>query len=130
MNGWKETINNFARQVGAECHPMLIGAKLNKDNCFTLNNKLLVIKVSLIPKPWWGLHTKATDKIKNENGFLVLLVSENEGWVLTGREVRDRIENESWRVASDEVQYKIHRRDLPNQRHFSAPEEFLQALQS
>jgi hypothetical protein len=130
MTAWKETIDNFAGQVGAERYPILIGAKLNGDNCFTLKNKLLVIKVSLIRNPWWGLHTKAAEKIKSENGVLVLLVSQNEGWVLTAREVSDRIKGESWRVASDDVQYKIHLRDLPNQRHFFTSEEFLQAVQS
>jgi hypothetical protein len=125
MKDWKETISNFARQVGAERHPILIGAKLNRDNCFTLKNKLLVVKISLGCEPWWGLHTKAADTIKAENGVLVLLVSENEGWVLTAREASDRIKDELWRVASDGVQYKIHPRHLPDKGHFSKPEEFL-----
>ena len=126
MKSWKEQINQFANSVSAENRPSLIGAKVNSDNCFSLNNRLLVVKVSLIGKPWWGLHTDAADKLNAENGHLVLLDSLNAGWTLPASEVTRRIENGTWHLASDHVQYKIHPRDLPSDRHFGTPQEFLE----
>jgi hypothetical protein len=128
MSIWKEAIDSFARKVGAEKHPIVIGAKVNRDNVFRLKDKLLIVKINLTDEPWWGLHAHAAETIEAENGFLVLLLSDVEGSLLTAREVNERIEDASWRLASDGLQYKIHPRDLPRHSHFSSPGQFLAAI--
>lgn len=97
-------------------------------NCFFLNNKVLISKMSRKTKPFRGVGKKYLDLLDGRfEYFLVLLASSNEGWVFSETEVKRNMANDTGRLAKDR-NCKIHV-PLPDHNSFSSPERFLQMVE-
>jgi hypothetical protein len=96
-----------------------------RPNYFVFNKKAMIVKISRIEKPFWGVGKKYIDIFNSQDDYyLVLLVSSREGWVFTKSEVNSRIINEQWKLEGKKTDYKIHF-PLPDRNSFFSPENFL-----
>ena len=96
-----------------------------RPNYFFFDGKFMIVKISRSQKPFWGVGKKYIDLLdKNDDYFLVLLCSPNEGWMFVKSEINAHIRNNSWKLREKDNQYKINS-PLPDKNSFASPEDFL-----
>jgi hypothetical protein len=83
-----------------------------------------MVKISRIEKPFWGIGKDFIDFLDNSDYFLVLLVSNREGWLFSKTEVNSNIKNKKWNLREADNNYKIHT-PLPDRNSFYSPDNFL-----
>ena len=121
----KDEIAQFAESVGAD---LLQGqAIFRRPNYFRRNDRILIVKISRLMKPFWGVQKKVIDEVSDSNYMVVLLTSSKDGWLFFEEEVRQNIAEDRWRLASDD-NYKINT-PLPDQNAFCSIEQFLQKIE-
>lgn len=124
-------IKQFVDAVGAKAplagseHYALFRRFFKRQNYFTLNKRLLVVKISRSDRPFWGL-TKAIIEFLNElNDYsVVLLISPTEGWVFSKSQVNAHIRSGRWALRDADGNYKINM-PLPDSNMFSTVSRFL-----
>ncbi len=93
-------------------------------NYFLLNGSILIVKISRSSPPFWGLSKRIVEIVNNfENFYLILLISEREGWVFSKSEVNLKINDGKWKPGHDN-EYKINL-PLEDRFSFSSPKAFL-----
>ena len=98
-----------------------------RSNYFVLNGSLLIVKISRKSRPFWGVGKRIVEIVNNlEKYYLVLLVSEREGWVFSKSEVNLKIDSGKWKPGRD-GDYKINV-PLEGRFSFSSPKTFLTKL--
>jgi len=103
-----------------------------RNNYFVLGkNHFLIIKISRIERPFWGLGKKVFElfnSLTKESGnyFLVALVSNKSGWVLSKNEILRGISNESLSYSERTQEYKII--DLKDRQGFTSIENFMKKI--
>lgn len=103
---------------------------VRRPNYFILNEYFLIVKISRVKNPWWGVDADYLDKLNDWEGqyLLVLLVSANEGWVYTKDEINDNIYNGLWRYREKDYNYKIHYHKLKDINSFPSQRQFLKKI--
>ena len=126
-------IQEFSQAIGAVTPPpgsedySTFKSIFKRSNYFLLGNKFLMVKISRLEKPFWGIGKKFIDFLNNTDYFLVLLVSNREGWVFSKAEVNSNINNKKWNLREADNNYKIHS-PLPDRNSFYSPEKFLEKI--
>ena len=125
-------IKQFVEAVGAKVplagseHYTLFRRVFKRQNYFTLNKRLLVVKISHSDRPFWGLTKAIIDFINElEDYSVVLLTSSTEGWVFSKSQVNGYIRSGRWALREADGNYKINM-PLPDSNMFSTPSRFLQ----
>jgi hypothetical protein len=99
-----------------------------RHNYFFLKSCFLIVKISRIPKPFWGLGKEFIDFANQlDNYFVVLLVSPREGWVFSKSEVNANIRSERWKLREAHNNYKIGP-SLPDRNIFTGKTRFYEKL--
>jgi hypothetical protein len=126
-----DEIKEFAMAIGAkEPAPQDKNYKLfrqvfKRSNYFIFEGKLAIIKISRSIKPFWGVGKEYIEFLNNtENYFLILLVSNREGWVFTKAEINSNISSATWKLREADKNYKINV-PLPDKNSFVTPAHFL-----
>ena len=105
-------------------------ALFKRSNYFSFNGKFMIVKISRIKKPFWGVRKELVDLFNSFNSqdeyYLVFLVSPRVGWVFTKSEVNAHIRSKRWKLAKDN-NYKIHV-PLPESNSFFSPRNFLKKV--
>lgn len=115
----REMINSFASAIRAA--PL---RGLGR-NCYELSSSPLYIKAGT--SFFWGLTKNRLEAIERlGHYFVVFLVSPDEGWVFSSREVNRRIADEVWKLAGD-GDYKVNG-PLPDVSRFTAHKQFLEII--
>jgi len=131
----QDEIAQFAASIRAK-RMLNIGSNrtlFSRPNYYQIPSGRLIIKISRSQRPknpFWGVGAAQIDVLDlgGRPYFLVLLVSEKEGWVFSADEVQKFITSDKWRLAGDS-NYKINM-PLPNANAFLSPEQFLQKISS
>jgi len=124
-----EEINEFARAIGAVTpspqseYYSTFRSLFKRSNYFLLSGKFLMIKISRTDKPFWGIGKDFVDLLNNFDYFLILLVSNKEGWVFSKAEVSSNINSKKWRLREADNNYKINP-PLPDRNSFHSPQDF------
>ena len=130
-------IREFIDSIGAsepnrsEKNYDLFRTVFKRSNYFRLNSKFLIIKVSRIEKPFFGVSKDILDILDDMNignYFLVLLVSNSEGWIYSKSEIKTNINSSVWKASEKDNNYKIHYATLRDYNLFASPLEFLNIL--
>jgi hypothetical protein len=96
-----------------------------RQNYFTLNNQLLVVKISRSKKPFWGLTKSIIDFLNGLNEYsVVLLTSPTEGWVFSKSQVNAHVGSGRWALREADGNFKINM-PLPDSNMFSTVSRFL-----
>jgi hypothetical protein len=95
-------------------------------NYFNLNDRFLVVKISRIDPPFWGLGKAFIEKL--EDYSLVLLIPGHRGWVFSKSEVDAHIRRLAWRLCESDNNYKIHHRHMPKSNAFAGASSFFRKL--
>jgi hypothetical protein len=107
-------IREFTQEIGAtkpqpnEKGYELFKSVFRRSNYFRHQKGFMIIKISRIENPFWGVGKKYIDFLNETdvNYFLVLLESNKSGYVFTKREINRMIKRKKWKVAKDD-NYKI-----------------------
>lgn len=103
-------------------------ATFRRPNYFLFNGKFMIVKISRIKKPFWGVGKNYIDLLNSlDDYYLVLLISPREGWVFTKSEVNAQIKSGRWHLREADNNYKIHY-PLPDSNSFFSPRNFLKKL--
>lgn len=103
-------------------------AIFKRSNYFLFNGKFIIVKISRIKKPFWGVGKDFIDLLNSlDDYYLVLLISPREGWVFAKSEVNAHIKNGRWNLREADNNYKIHY-PLPDSNSFFSPKSFLKKL--
>ena len=113
-------------QPGKEVYPMF-RRFFPRSNYFLLGGKFLLVKISRSQRPFWGIGKKFVDILNQFDFFLVLLVSEREGWAFSKSEVNSNIDSHRWPHRQKDDNYKINP-PLPDKNSFSNPRAFLNKI--
>ena len=90
-------------------------------NYFMHSSGFLVIKLSRIKKPFWGLTREIMETLNRHFSYnLILLVSASQGWIFSKTEIIHNLESKHWSLDSKGEQYKIHP-PLPDSNIFFGP---------
>lgn len=129
-----DEVKNFAKAIGAT-RPQR-GDKnyktsqliFRRSNYYKHSQGFMIIKISRIEKPFWGVGKFYIDFLNDLkiSFFLVLLDSEKSGYVFNEKEVNRFIDRKEWRLASDD-NYKISV-PLPDRYYFKNKEMFLRTI--
>ncbi len=123
-------ISLFSQGIGASLLKLDIeGIELFKrDYYFKVNGKVLIVKISRSRKPFYGVNGTLIDLLNNiDNYYLVLLVSEKEGWVYSKSEINSNIRNGVWRLRKADNNYKINYGTLRDNNLFTSHAHFLKS---
>jgi hypothetical protein len=100
-----------------------------RDNYFKVNGKVLIVKISRSRKPFYGVNGTLIGLLNNlDNYYLVLLVSETEGWIYSKSEINSNIQNGVWRLREDDNNYKINYGTLRENNLFTSHAQFLEII--
>ena len=130
-------IKEFIESIGAsepsrdEEHYDVFRKTFKRSNYFRLKGTLLVVKISRSKKPFFGVSKDIIDlldKMSSINYYLVLLVSNSEGWIYSKSETKNNIDNYMWRLSSNDNNYKINYYTLKDDNLFTSPYDFLNKL--
>ena len=124
-------VQRFATAVGAKRMILDIGIDEEKlfvkPNYYQLSDCRLVIKISRSKRPFWGVGVKQITILEQQGKYyLILLVSDKEGWFFSNREVAQSIHSNVWNIAHDN-NYKINM-PLPDANAFSSPGQLLRKI--
>lgn len=124
-------IERFVDAIGAKVplagseHYSLFRRMFKRQNYFTLNNQLLVVKISRSEKPFWGLTKAIIDFLNELNDYsVVLLTAPTEGWVFSKSQVNGHVGSGRWALREADGNYKINM-PLPDGNMFSTVSRFL-----
>ena len=99
-----------------------------RSNYFILNETFIIIKISRSAKPFWGVGKKYIDLLNStENYFLILLVSNREGWFFDKSQINNNIEKGRWNLREKDNNYKINF-PLPDKNSFNSPSNLLNKI--
>ncbi|MHB1953663.1 MAG: hypothetical protein ACYCOU_07905 [Sulfobacillus sp.] len=102
-------------------------ARFRMHNYFLHPSGLLVIKLSRLKVPFWGLGKDIVDFLNGSVSYSVILLrSASQGWAFSKAEVNHSIQHKEWRLESTGQQYKIH--EPPSAKMFFGPKGCLQKL--
>ena len=129
----------FAEAIGAKDLKEIFSSSefrgiFKRRNYFLIGTEqYLIIKVSRSKKPFWGIGKDFIELFntlteKSGNYFLVALVSNTSGWVLSKRELLSSIANESLSYAERGNQYKLNFHNLKDNQSFHSPKRFLKII--
>jgi hypothetical protein len=121
-----DEVTIFAEKIGASNAPPVAKQFLHGRNLFFINNNVLVIKISRSKRPFWGINKDYKDFLH----FLILLISENSGYIYSKREVDQKIKSLEWNLQASDNNYKINYNDGFYRNKFSSPEECLAKMNS
>jgi hypothetical protein len=133
-------IKKFTESVGAtplRSKDIIYSDKVfRRSNYFLLNGVCLIIKLSRIKSPFWGLGEQIINYLNSlkelNNYYLVLLTSEKAGWVFSKSQINNNIENGLWPTAVKEYgegfEYKIHSSALKDEDSFSTYNQFFEKI--
>ena len=88
-----DEIQDFAQAIGATApqpdseHYSTFKAIFKRSNYFLLGGKFVIIKISRLEKPLWGIGTAFIDLLNNFDYLLILLTSNREGWAFSKEEM-------------------------------------------
>lgn len=100
-----------------------------RHNYFILRGRFLIVKISRIERPFWGLGKDFVDFVnKLNNYYVVLLTSPREGWVFSKADVNANIRGDRWRLRDKDNNYKIHP-PLPDRNAFAGKTRFYEKLE-
>jgi hypothetical protein len=114
-------IANFADVIGARA-----SRAYRTRNYFELDGRFLIVKISRIDPPFWGLGKSFVEKL--DDYFLVLLIPGHKGWLFPKTEVDAYIQRYTWRLCESDNNYKIHHHDLPESNAFADAASFARKL--
>ena len=129
----KSEVLQFAESIGAsdlsqKLRETEYRVLFKRRNYFYLKgNNFLIIKISKNKiRPFWGVGKKFLDlfDILTQDGgnyFVVTLVSNRSGWVLSKRELNSLIEDGSLSYSEKQEEYKINNYNLKDKNGFAAP---------
>jgi len=129
-------IKEFALNIGAT-EPMP-GEKnyatfrkiFKRSNYFILDDRIIIIKISRSVKPFWGVGKRYIDFLNHsDNYFLILLVSNREGWFFSKLQINNNIEIGKWNLRKQDNNYKINP-PLPDRNSFTSPLNFLEKVRN
>lgn len=131
----EKEIKEFVETVGAtEPKPSdenysLFRSIFKRPNYFKLNGKFFIVKISRSNKPFFGVGKPYIELLNLiDNYFLVLLVSEREGWIYSKAELNSNITNKVWRLNDKDDNYKINYYTLKDRNLFTSHSEFLRKI--
>ena len=127
-----QEIQTFVNSIGA----VEIDSELRKffirENYFTFpeTENLLIIKISRIAKPFFGVDKRVIEYAdKNiEVFYLILLSSEKTGWVYSKEDIKKALKNNRWSYSSNDYNYKIGTNAIDDRYWFNSIPEFYQRL--
>ena len=127
-------VKDFAKEIGAtrpqsgEESYKLFKSMFRRSNYFRHNKGFMIIKISRIEKPFWGVGKEYIDFLNDLDisYFLVLLDSEKSGYVFDKREINRMIKRREWGLAKDD-NYKINS-PLPNKYLFLNVDQFISKI--
>ena len=127
-------IKQFIDKIGARVplagteHYDAFRSVFKKQNYFSYDGQLLVIKISRSSKPFWGLTKEIIDFINDyfDHYFVVFLTLNSKGWVFSKTEVISHTSSEEWALALD-GNYKINS-PLSDNNLFTSIESFKSKL--
>lgn len=98
-------VQHFAQKIGA------ISKTVENSRCRSLydfQETDMLIKISRTSKPFWGLPGKILDDFlsKSRYFYCVFLVSEDEGWLYSQRDVQHMIQSGKWKKSNND--YKVN----------------------
>lgn len=126
-------IREFTQAIGAVTPPQgsehyaTFRSIFRRSNYFLLAGKFLMVKISRSANPFWGIGKDFVDLLNDVDYFLVLLVSNREGWVFAKAEVNSNINSNRWRLREADRNYKIHM-PLPDRNSFHSHQSFLEKI--
>lgn len=128
-------IGEFVKEIGAkdpspnEANYDKWKAYFKRSNYFIFEEKIMIVKISRIEPPFWGVGKKFIDLLNDTKGdyLLVLLVSPGEGWFFTKNDVNANIDSGKWSLREADNNYKIHC-PLPDRNSFSSVDHFLKKM--
>jgi len=118
-------IKHFKQSIGAQ-QLVLQNAHANY---FILDKLGIIIKISRIPKPFWGVGKKYIELFnsKFDDFVLVLLDSETSGWYFRKNSINNFINQQKWRLSETDHHYKIVL-PLPDENRFQSINDFSSKL--
>ena len=127
ISNTRNAIEEFTKEINAK-KTSNTNRIFNRDNYYELDEKFLIIKISRSRRPFWGLSKKIIDYLTNDylkgNFYLILLQSNNEGWIFNNNDIYEYIEKGKWNLASDN-NYKINYNTISgSSQHFKSTSEF------
>jgi len=101
--------------------------RFRRHNYFFHPSGLLVIKLSRLKNPFWGLGKEIVDYLNSAVPYsVILLQSASQGWAFRKDEVNYNIEREKWKLENTGREYKIHA--PPQSKMFFGPKGCQQKL--
>ncbi len=94
-----------------------------RGNYFRHPGGFLIVKISRVDRPFWGLGKQYVDFLNDalDNYYLVLLDSASSGYVFSKDEINSQIKRGNWRLSKTD--YKINM-PLPTRNAFRTTEQF------
>ena len=90
----------------------------------------MIVKISRSDRPFWGVGQKYINLLDSfPDYYLVLLISEREGWYFDKSNIRANIRLKKWKLREADCNYKINF-PLPDKNSFWSPDHFLEKLKS
>ena len=91
------------------------------------------MKISRISPPFWGFGTQFFEEFNDRtkesgNYFFVALVSNKSGWVLSKKEILNKISEGSLSQSKDGREFKIARYNMSDRNSFASVENFLDKI--
>ena len=124
-------IKAFAESVGANdaiADDVKLRRLFRRRNYYSLNGRFLIVKVSRINPPFWGVGKKYIDFLNGLPDYsLVLLTTPTEGWVFSKSQINNHINSGQWKLREADGNYKIHS-PLPDTNAFSIAARFLSKI--
>lgn len=129
-----QEILNFANAIDAK-RPQpehkafqLFKSIFRRSNYFIHDKGFMIIKISRVEKPFWGVGKVYLDFLNEHdvNFYLVLLESEKSGYVFDKQNINRIIQRKEWGLASDN-NYKINS-PLPDRFFFRNEKQFLKKI--
>ena len=130
-----KSVRSFLRtQLSNEIGTNKIDPRIFKrENYFVLKNsgfgKFLIIKISRSEKPFWGVDKRILEVLNEvlENYYLILLESNNAGYIYSKKQIMWNINQGLWNLAKDN-NYKINYGSLSDDNHFLSSNSFLSKI--
>lgn len=125
----EKEISLFVEGIGAkELSPRIPNSR---QNYFVLNKIPLIVKISRLDKPFWGVGGNYIDFFNSryQEYLLVLLISKCSGWFFRKKEINNFITTERWRLRITDNNYKIIL-PLPDNNRFYSESMFLSKIRT
>jgi hypothetical protein len=135
----KGEVVEFAKAIGAKdlkekLHSSEYRGFFKRNNYFLIGTEqFFIIKISRSEPPFWGIGKNFIELFntlteKSGNYYIVALVSNTSGWVVSKRELLSSIANESLSYSEKGNAYKLNFHNLKDNQSFTSPEWFLKKI--